>query len=125
MRLVIIVFLITLSNSASAEMSDNRLRVLLNICDAAQISSDLGTVKNIAAQLQNTNPPEHKQLEDKYNKCLHAAFGKSEKKPDVNDLIKEVEKTYSQLEDHCRSLLRTVPEIAIVHPICKAVLAKP
>ena len=107
MRLVIIVFLITLSNSASAEMSDNRLRVLLNICDAAQISSDLGTVKNIAAQLQNTNPPEHKQLEDKYNKCLHAAFGKSEKKPDVTDLIKEVEKTYSQLEEHCRSLLRT------------------
>ena len=125
MRLVIIVFLITLSNSASAEMSDNRLRVLLNICDAAQISSDLGTVKNIAAQLQNTNPPEHKQLEDKYNKCLHAAFGKSEKKLDVNDLMNEVEKTYLQLEDHCGSLLRTLPEIAIVHPICKSVLTKP
>jgi hypothetical protein len=45
MRLVIIAFLITLSNSAFAEMSNNRLRVLLNICDAAQISSDLGTVK--------------------------------------------------------------------------------
>ena len=58
-------------------------------------------------------------------KCLHAAFGKSEKKPDVSDLIKEVEKTYSQLEDHCWSLLRTVPEIAIVHPVCKSVLTKP
>jgi predicted ribosome quality control (RQC) complex YloA/Tae2 family protein len=125
MRLVFIAFLITLSSSAFAEMSNNRLRVLLNICDAAQISSDLGTVKNIGMQIQNINPPKNKQLEDKYNKCLHAAFGKLEKKPDVNDLIKEVEKAYSKLEDQCRSLLRTVPEIAIVHPICKSVLTKP
>jgi hypothetical protein len=125
MRLVFIAFLITLSSSAFAEMSNNRLRVLLNICDAAQISSDLGTVKNIGMQIQNINPPQNKQLEDKYNKCLHAAFGKLEKKLDVNDLIKEVEKAYSKLEDQCRSLLRTVPEIAIVHPICKSVLTKP
>ena len=125
MRLVFIAFLITLSSSAFAEMSNNRLRVLLNICDAAQISSDLGTVKNIGMQIQNINPPQNKQLEDKYNKCLHAAFGKLEKKPDVNDLIKEVEKAYSKLEDQCRSLLRNVPEIAIVHPICKSVLTKP
>lgn len=125
MRFVYIVFLISLSSSAFAEMSNNRLRVLLNICDAAQISSDLGTIKNIAVQIQNINPPINNQLADKYDKCLHAAFGKPKKKLDVKDLMNEVEKTYLQLEDHCRSLLRTVPEIAIVHPICKPVLTKP
>ena len=125
MRLLFLAFLISLSTNAFGEMSDNRLRVLLNICDAAQKSSDFGTVRNIASQIQSVNPPENNNLADRFNKCLHMAFGETEKKPDVNELVKTIEKTFSKLEEDCRVLLRTAPEIAIVHPICKPVITSP
>ena len=125
MRLLFLAFLISLSTSAFGEMNNNRLRILLNICDAAQKSADLGTVRNIASQIQGIKPPENKQLADRFNKCIHMAFGKTEKKPDVNELVKSIEKTYSKLEEDCRLLLRTAPEIAIVHPICKPVITSP
>ena len=125
MRLLFLAFLISLSTSAFGEMSNTRLRVLLNICDAAQKSADLGTVRNIASQIRGVNPPENKQLADRFNKCIHMAFGETEKKPDVNELVKTIEKTYSKLEEDCRVLLRTAPEIAIVHPICKPVITSP
>ena len=125
MRLLFLAFLISFSTSAFGEMSNNRLSVLLNICDAAQRSADLGTVRNIASQIQSANPPENKQLSDRFNKCLHTAFGETEKKPDVNELVKKIEKTYSKLEEECRELLRSSPEIAIVHPICKPVITSP
>ena len=125
MRLLFLTFLISLSTSAFGEMNNNRLRILLNICDAAQKSADLGTVRNIALQIQGINPPENKQLADRFNKCIHMAFGETEKKPDVNELVKSIEKTYSKLEEDCRVLLRTAPEIAIVHPICKPVITSP
>jgi len=125
MRLLFLAFLISFSTSAFGEMSNNRLSVLLNICDAAQRSADLGTVRNIASQIQSANPPENKQLADRFNKCLHTAFGETEKKPDVNELVKKIENTYSKLEEECRELLRSSPEIAIVHPICKPVITSP
>ena len=125
MRLLFLTFLISLSTSAFGEMNNNRLRILLNICDAAQKSADLGTVRNIASQIQGIKPPENKQLADRFNKCIHMAFGKTEKKPDVNELVKSIEKTYSKLEEDCRLLLRTAPEVAIVHPICKPVITSP
>ena len=125
MRLLFLAFFISISTSAFGEMSSNRLRVLLDICDAAQKSADLGTVRNIASQIQGVNPPENKQLADRFNKCMHTAFGETEKKPDVTDLVKTIEKTYSKLEEVCRELLRSSPEIAIVHPICKPVITSP
>ena len=125
MRLLFLAFLILFSTNAFGEMSNNRLRVLLNICDAAQKSADLGTVRNIASQIQSVNPPENKKLADRFNKCLHTAFGETEKKPNINELVKAIEKTFSKLEEDCRVLLRTAPEIAIVHPICKPVITSP
>ena len=125
MRLLFLAFLISLSTNVFGEMSNNRLRVLLNICDAAQKSSDFVTVRNIASQIQSVNPPENKKLADRFNKCLHTAFGETEKKPDVNELVKTIEKTFSKLEEDCRVLLRTAPEIAIIHPICKPVITSP
>ena len=125
MRLLFLAFFTLLSTNAFGEMSNNRLRVLLNICDAAQKSADLGTVRNIASQIRSINPPENKQLADRLNKCLQIAFGETEKKPDVNELVKTIEKTFSKLEEDCRVLLRTAPEIAIVHPICKPVITSP
>ena len=125
MRLLFLAFFISIATSAFGEMSSNRLRVLLDICDAAQKSADLGTVRNIASQIQGVNPPENKQLADRFNKCLYTAFGETEKKPDVNELVKKIENTYSKLEEECRELLRSSPEIAIVHPICKPVITSP
>ena len=125
MRLLFLAFLISFSTSVLGEMSNNRLGVLLNICDAAQKSADLGTVRNIASQIQGINPPENKQLAERFDKCIQIAFGETEKKPDVNELVKTIEKTYSKLEEDCRVLLRTAPEIAIVHPICKPVITSP
>tara|TARA_B100000902_G_scaffold343589_1_gene348361 strand:+ start:292 stop:669 length:378 start_codon:yes stop_codon:yes gene_type:complete len=125
MRLLFLAFFISISTSAFGEMSSNRLRVLLDICDAAQKSADLGTVRNIASQIQGVNPPENKQLADRFNKCMHTAFGETEKKPDATDLVKTIEKTYSKIEEDCLALLRTAPEIAIVHPICKPVITSP
>ena len=125
MRILFLAFLISLSTNALGEMSNNRLRVLLNICDAAQKSSDFGTVRNIASQIQSVNPPENNKLAERFNKCLHTAFGESEKKPDVIELVKTIEKTFSKLEEDCRVLLGTAPEIAIVHPICKPIITSP
>ena len=125
MRFLILAILILLSTSAFGEMSNYRLRVLLNICDAAQKSADLGTVKNIASQIHTVTPPANKQLADSFNRCLHMAFGENKKKPDVNELVKTIEKTYSKLEEDCRVLLRSVPEIAIVHPICRPLITSP
>lgn len=125
MRFLILAFLMSLSTGAFGEISDNRLRVLLNICDAAQKSADLGTVRNIASQIRSTNRPENEQLAASFEKCLYTALGETKKKPYVNQLIEEVENTYSKLEAHCRALLRVGPEIAIAHPICKPVLTKP
>ena len=79
MRLLFLAFLISLSTSAFGEMSNNRLRVLLNICDAAQRSADLGTVRNIASQIQTVNLPANTQLADSFHKCLNMAFGETEK----------------------------------------------
>ena len=87
MRLLVLAFLMSLSTGAFGEISDNRLRVLLNICDAAQKSADLGTVRNIASQIQNTKLPENEQLAAAFEKCLSTAFGETKKKPNVNQLI--------------------------------------
>ena len=80
MRLLVLAFLMSLSTGAFGEISDNRLRVLLNICDAAQKSADLGTVRNIASQIQNTKLPENEQLAAAFEKCLSTAFGETKKK---------------------------------------------
>ena len=125
MRLLFLAFLISFFTSALGEMSNNRLGVLLNICDAAQKSADLGTVRNIASQIQSTKLPENEQLAASFEKCLYTAFGETTKKPNVNQLIEEVENIYSKLEAGCRALLRVGPEVAIAHPICKPVLTKP
>ena len=79
MRSIVVAFLISLSTVAFGEISDNRLRVLLNICDAAQKSADLGTVRNIASQIQNTELPENEQLAAAFEKCLSTAFGERKK----------------------------------------------
>ena len=91
-----------------------------------QTSGRVYLEQNLTLKLiQSVNPPENTQLADRFNKCLQIAFGETKKKPDVNELVKTIEKTFSKLEEDCRVLLGTAPEIAIVHPICKPIITSP
>ena len=69
-----------------AEMSDVRRNTLINICDTAQKSSDLGTIRNIANQLKDANRPADIALGEKYDECLLIAFGKPKASIDIDTL---------------------------------------
>ena len=107
-----------------AEMSDVRLNTLINICNTAQKSSDLGTIRNVANQLKDTQRPDDIMLGKQYDKCLLIAYGKPTSSVDVEALLKKINETAEQLHDDCRSLLNASPEIAISNPICKDILLK-
>ena len=107
-----------------AEMSDVRLNTLINICNTAQKSSDLGTIRNVANQLKNAERPDDIMLGKQYDECLLIAYGKPTSSVDVEALLKKINETAEQLHDDCRSLLNASPEIAISNPICKDILLK-
>ena len=105
-----------------AEMSDVRRKTLINICDTAQKSSDLGTIRNIANQLKDANRPADIALGEKYDECLLIAFGKPKTSVDIDTLLKKINETAAELHDDCRILLNASPEVAINNPICKGIL---
>ena len=105
-----------------AEMSDVRRNTLIDICDTAQKSSDLGTIRNIANQLKDANRPADIALGEKYDECLLIAFGKPKTSVDIDTLLKKINETAAELYDDCRSLLKASPEVAISNPICKDIL---
>ena len=107
-----------------AEMSDVRLNTLINICNTAQKSSDLGTIRNVANQLKDAERPDDIMLGKQYDECLLIAYGKPTSSVDVEALLKKINETAEQLHDDCRSLLNASPEIAISNPICKDILLK-
>ena len=107
-----------------AEMSDVRRNTLINICDTAQKSSDLGTIRNIANQLKDANRPADISLGEQYDECLLIAFGKPKTSVDIDTLLKKINETAAELNDDCLTLLNASPEVAINHPICKGVLVK-
>ena len=47
------IFMTFFTTGLMAEISDGRRNTLISICDTAQKSSDLGTVRNIANQLKD------------------------------------------------------------------------
>ena len=107
-----------------AEMSDVRINTLINICNTAQKSSDLGTIRNVANQLKDAERPDDIMLGKQYDKCLLIAYGKPTSSVDVEALLKKINETAEQLHDDCRSLLNASPEIAISNQICKDILLK-
>ena len=48
MRLICIIFTVFFSQSANAQIKEVRLKTLLSICETAQSTNDLVTIKNIA-----------------------------------------------------------------------------
>ena len=119
--LILITFIPT---ALMAEMSDVRRNTLINICTTAQKTSDLGTIRNVANQLKDTERPDDIMLGKQYDECLLIAYGKPTSSVDVEALLKKINETAEQLHDDCRSLLHASPEIAISNPICKDILLK-
>ena len=107
-----------------AEMSDVRRNTLINICDTAQKSSDLGTIRNIANQLKDANRPADIALGEKYDECLLIAFGKPKTSVDIDVLLRKINETAAELNDDCLTLLNASPEVAINHSVCGGVLIK-
>jgi len=73
-----------------ADISDIRLNTLMNICDTAQKSSDLGTIRNIANQLKKIERPADLTLGKKYDECLLIAFGKPKASINIDALLKQI-----------------------------------
>jgi len=107
-----------------AEMSDVRRNTLINICDTAQKSSDIGTIRNIANQLKDAKRPADIVLGEKYDACLWIAIGKPKASISIDTLLKKINETAAELHDDCRILLNASPEVAINNPICKGILIK-
>ena len=107
-----------------AEMSDIGRTTLINICDTAQKSSDLGTIRNIANQRKDAKRPSDIALGNKYDECLLIAFGKPKTSVDIDTLLKKINETAAELNDACLTLLNASPEVAINHPICRDLLIK-
>ena len=123
-RVWFLVLLIFVPTVLLAEMSDVRRNTLINICDTAQKSSDLGTIRNIANQLKHAKRPADIVLGEKYEECLLIAFGKPKASIDIDKLLKKINETAAELQDDCRTLLNASPEVAINNPVCKDLLIK-
>lgn len=107
-----------------AEMSDVRRETLINICDTAQKSSDLGTIRNIANQLKDATRPAGIVLGEKYDECLLIAFGKPKASIDIDTLVNKINEAAAELHDDCRTLLNASPGVAVNHPVCRGLLIK-
>ena len=123
-RIYCLILITFVPTTLVAEMSDVRLNTLINICNTAQKSSDLGTIRNVANQLKDAERPDDIMLGKQYDECLLIAYGKPTSSVDVEALLKKINETAEQLHDDCRSLLNASPEIAIYNPICKDILLK-
>ena len=123
-RIYCLILITFVPTTLVAEMSDVRLNTLINICNTAQKSSDLGTIRNVANQLKDAERPDDIMLGKQYDECLLIAYGKPTSSVDVEALLKKINETAEQLHDDCRSLLNASPEIAISNPICKDILLK-
>lgn len=72
-----------LPNVLMADMSDVRRNNLINICTTAQKSSDLGTIRNVARQLKDTERPDDIMSSKRYDECLLIAYGEPTPSVDV------------------------------------------
>jgi hypothetical protein len=123
-RVWFLIFIIFVPTGLLAEMSDVRRNTLISICTSAQKSSDLGTIRNVASQLKDSERPDDIMLGKQYDECLLITYGELTPSVDVEALLKKINETAEQLHADCRSLLNDAPEITIANPICKDLLLK-
>ena len=124
MKYLPLILALLLPSQSCADIDLFRLKALLEICETAKLSSDPGTVNNIASQLQSAERPSNTLLAKKYDECLFTAFGKNKKIINISNLITQISKTADQLEKECQDLLAVAPPVAVANPICKDILLR-
>ena len=122
MRWFVFILFFLVPTFTGADSNFIRLTALLNICDVAQRVSDTTTIQNVANQIKDIEKPSDFVLSQKFDNCLTAAFGRKEQSPDIDELLRRITETATQMQIDCRELLNAAPEQAINHPICKSIL---
>ena len=121
MRLICVLFIVFLSPSANAQIKEVRLRTLLSICEAAQSTNDLGTIKNIANQLKDEPLQSNHILASRMRICLLAANGGEPIKINAEGLVKSIAEKMLAIESDCNALLEIAPNIAINNKTCRTI----
>ena len=116
---IIIVFSLISPNYTFANMSEIRLKTLLNICEAAQSNGDSGTTISIARQLKAIKLNNKSDLADKALQCIEAAFPSDTKSSSHEDMIRKINDLQTELRTLCFDLLELKPISAITFEPCK------
>ena len=121
MRLICIIFTVFFSQSANAQIKEVRLKTLLSICETAQSTNDLGTIKNIANQIKDAPLQSDQKLASRMTICLSAANGGGTIKINAEGLVKSISEKMSEIESECNALLEIAPNIALDNKICREI----
>ena len=121
MRLICVLFIVFLSPSANAQIKEVRLKTLLSICEAAQSTNDLGTIKNIANQLKDEPLQSNHILASRMRICLSAANGGETTKINAEGLVKSIAEKMLAIESDCNALLEIAPNIALDNKTCRTI----
>ena len=121
MRLICVLFIVFLSPSANAQIKEVRLRTLLSICEAAQSTNDLGTIKNIANQIKDAPLQSDQILASRMRICLSAANGGETIKINAEALLKSISEKMLAIESDCNALLEIAPNIALDNKTCRTI----
>lgn len=121
MRLICILFTVFFSQSANAQIKEARLKTLLSICETAQSTNDLGTIKNIANQLKDAPLQSDHILASRMRICLSAANGGKTIKINAEGLVKSIAEKMLAIESDCNALLETAPNVALDNETCRTI----
>ena len=121
MRLICVLFIVFLSPSANAQIKEVRLRTLLSICEAAQSTNDLGTIKNIANQIKDAPLQSDQILASRMRICLSAANGGETIKINAEALLKSISEKMLAIESDCNALLEIAPNVALDNKTCRTI----
>ena len=121
MRLICILFTVFFSQSANAQIKEVRLKTLLSICETAQSTNDLGTIKNIANQIKDAPLQSDQILESRMRICLSAANGGETIKINAEGLVKSIAEKMLAIESDCNALLEIAPNVALDNKTCRTI----
>ena len=121
MRLICIFFTVFFSQSANAQIKEVRLKTLLSICETAQSTNDLGTIKNIANQLKDEPLQSNHILASRVRICLSAANGGETTKINAEGLVKSIAEKMLAIESDCNALLEISPNVALENKTCRTI----
>ncbi|MDA8714146.1 hypothetical protein N9M37_06220 [Planktomarina temperata] len=119
MRLICIFFTVFFSQSANAQIKEVRLKTLLSICETAQSTNDLGTIKNIANQLKDEPLQSNHILASRMRICLSATNGGETTKINAEGLVKSIAEKMLAIESDCNALLEIAPNVALENKTCR------